>query len=195
MAGGYWRTLATISGDGTALTAAARASALQGAGGKQGLYTLRANVLKINDVIHIRAGGRISCVVTTPGTARLDLSAGVGGTAIFDTLAMNLNIIAKTTVPWVLDIEGEVRAIGNAANIFWGPGTWASEAVIGSVVANVGGIGVNTVPINTAPVVGANFDHTIDNILDFNFTQTVATGSFTLHTYKLSLCTSAGIDI
>ena len=129
--------------------------------------------------------------MTTPGTARFDLSAGVAGTAFMDTLAMNLNIIVKTNVPWVLDMEGIVRAIGTSANMFW-QGFWMSEAVIASVIANVGGIGVNTVPIATAPVIGANFDSTTDKIWDFNFTQTVATGSVTLHNFALSRKTSTG---
>lgn len=189
---GYWETLASISGDGTALTAAARASLLQGAGGKQGLYTLPANKLRIGDVLHLRASGRISCVVTTPGTARFDLSAGVGGTAFFDTLAMPLNVVAKTNVAWVLDVEMIVRAVGNAANLF-GLGYWLSEASINTAVPSTGpGPGGQTVPYNTAPVVGSNVDLTVANIIDFNFTQTVATGSITLHTYTLSLKTSTG---
>lgn len=188
---GYWETLAAVSGDGTALTAAARASLLQGAGGKQGLYTLTPNKLRVGDVLSIWAAGRISCVVTTPGTARFDLSFGVGGTACFDTLAMNLNIIAKTNVSWVLEAKGIVRTIGNAGNIFW-QGNWNSEAMIGSLVANMGGTGSVLVPIATAPVIGSNVDMTIAQILDFNFTQTVATGSCQLHQYVLSLKTSTG---
>lgn len=192
MAGGLWQVLASISGDGTALTAAARASLLQGAGGKQGLYTLRNNTLKVQDILHLRAYGRISCVVTTPGTARFDLSAGVAGTAFFDTLAMPLNVVAKTNVMWILDVTGTVRAVGNAANIFWS-GTWLSEASILTALPATGpGPGGQTVPYNTAPVVGTSFDHSLDNIVDFNWTQTAATGSITLHGYQLSLCTSTG---
>jgi hypothetical protein len=162
---------------------------LQGAGGKQGLYTLPANKLRVGDVLSIRASGRISCVVTTPGTARFSL--GIGATDIFDTLAMNLNIIAKVNVPWTLDVEGTVRVVGNVAQIFW-QGNWFSEAIIGSLVANVGPTSCVTVPINTAPVLGTAFDATIANILDFNFTQTVATGSCQLHNYALALKTSTG---
>lgn len=192
MSVGYWETLASISGDGTALTAAARASLLQGAGGKQGLYTLPANKLRIGDVLHLRAAGRISCVVTTPGTARFDLSAGVGGTAFWDSLAIPLNVVAKTNVPWILDVEMIVRAVGNAANLF-GLGFWLSEAALNTAVPSTGpGPGGNTLPYNTAPVVGSNVDLTVANIIDFNFTQTVATGSITLHTYCLSLKTSTG---
>jgi hypothetical protein len=188
---GYWETLASIPADGTALTAAARASMLQG-GAKPGLYTLQPNKLRIGDCLRLRAFGRISNVVTTPGTARFDLSAGVGGTAFFDTLAMPLNIVAKTNVMWNLLVEGIVRAIGSTANIFWS-GAWLSEASINTALPATGpGPGGQNVPYNTAPVVGANFDHSVAQILDFNFTQTVATGSVTLHGYILSLLTSTG---
>jgi hypothetical protein len=189
---GYWETLASISGDGTALTAAARASLLQGAGGKQGLYTLAANKLRVNDQLHIFASGRISCLITTPGTARFDLSFGVGGTACFDSLAIPLNIVAKTNVSWVLEVMGTVRTIGNAGNIFW-QGFFLSEANILVPIPSTGpGPGGQLVPYNTAPVVGSNVDMTLSQILDFNWTQTVATGSVQLHQYSLALKTSTG---
>jgi hypothetical protein len=116
---GYWETLASVQGDGTALTAAARASLLQSAA-KSGLYTLAANRLRVGDVLHIRASGRISSVITTPGTARFDLSFGVGGTACMDTLAIPLaTVAARTNTPWMLDMEGVVRAVGSTGNVFW----------------------------------------------------------------------------
>ena len=187
---GLWQTLATISGDGTALTAAARASMLQGAGGKQGLWTMRPNELNIGDMLEIYAAGRISCVVTTPGTARFDLSAGVGGTAFFDTNAMPLNIVAKTTVAWELLVRGCVRTIGNAGNIWW-QGWWLSEASINTALPATGpGPGGQNVPYNATPAIGANWDMTISTIFDFNFTQTVATGSCTCHIYQLSKLTA-----
>lgn len=189
---GYWETLSAISGDGTALTAAARASALQGAGGKQGLYTLAPNKLRVGDVLDISAFGRISSVVTTPGTFRFDLSFGVGGTASFDTLAIALNIVAQTNVPFYLNAQGIVRSIGNAGTIFWG-GTVSSTAFINTAAVATGPYtGTIAVPFNTAPVVGAAVDMTVATILDFNWTQTAATGSMTLHNYTLSLRTSTG---
>jgi hypothetical protein len=166
---GYWETLASISGDGTALTAAARASLLQGAGGKQGLYTLAANKLRVNDQLHIFASGRISCLITTPGTARFDLSFGVGGTACFDSLAIPLNIVAKTNVSWVLEVMGTVRTIGNAGNIFW-QGFFLSEANILVPIPSTGpGPGGQLVPYNTAPVVGSNVDMTLASKLRASF--------------------------
>jgi hypothetical protein len=191
MSVGYWETLASVSGDGTALTAASRASLLQGSA-KSGLYTLPANKLRIGDVLKLRAGGRISCVVTTPGTALFDLSAGVGGTAFFSTTAIPLNIVAKTNVPWILDVELIVRSVGNTAT-FFPQGFWLSEAALNVAVPSTGpGPGGNTLPYNTAPAAGTSVDLSVANIIDFNFTQTVATGSITLHTYTLSLMTSTG---
>jgi hypothetical protein len=190
MAIGFWETLASINGDGTALTAAARASATQGTSATMGRFTMPANKMKVGDQIHAKAHGRISCVVTTPGTARFDIS--IGGTANFDTLAMPLNIVAQTNVPWTLEVFGTVRAIGTTANIFWN-GVWHSTASLNvPAVATGPWSGVITVPYNTAPVVGANFDSTINQLWDLQFTQTVATGSMTLHQYNLAYMSSTG---
>lgn len=192
MSVGYWETLATVTGAGTALTAAARASLLGGASGKVGLYTLPANKLKIGDVLHLRAAGSISCAVTTPGSITFDLSAGVGGTAFFSSGVIPLNIVAKVSVPWILDIELSLRANGSTAN-FMGLGFWLSEAALNTAIPATGpGPGGNTLPYNTAPAVGSNVDFSIANIIDFNFTQTVATGSVTLQSYALSLKSSTG---
>lgn len=195
MAGGYWQTLATISGDGTALTAGTRASLLGGAGGKQGLYTFQPNTLRVGDVLHIRAGGRLSTAVTTPGTSLWDFALGPAalGTAVFSSLALAGNVTVQTNVPWVLDVEGTVRVVGNAANIFW-QGYIHSTAFINTAAIATGPYaGSIALPFNTAPVVGANFDNTVANIADFAFTQSTATASCTLHTYALSLKTSPGL--
>lgn len=187
---GFWETLASLNADGTALTAAARASATQGAAATGARYTMAGNRLRIGDRLNIHAHGRISCVVTTPGTARFDLAAGA--TAVFDTLAMPLNIVAQTTVPWELEAFGTVRAVGTTGNIFWS-GRFASTASLNvAAVATGPWAGVVTVPYNTAPVVGASFDTTVASLWDFFFTQTAATGSMTLHQYALSLQSSRG---
>src|SRR5260221_411784 len=106
-------TLVTAQVDGTAITAAAATSAIPAAA----KITLPNNFFYIGRMLKIFAMGRISCVVTTPGTARWDVR--LGGTVVFDTAALNLNIVAKTTVPWWLEIELTCRAIGSgtAANL------------------------------------------------------------------------------
>jgi hypothetical protein len=178
----WQETLLAHRGDGTALTAAARASLLQGSTATRAKYTFPANFFEVNRAIKIQASGRISCVVTTPGTARFDFT--LGGTNVWDSLAINLNIVAKTNVHWTLDTTLFCQAAGDGTTATLFPGTclFESEAVIASPLPTVGGSGAVLLPYNTAPAVGGGFNSTISNAFDFNFTQTVATGSITLHT-------------
>lgn len=195
---GYWETLVSLAVDGATQTAVGPTTLLTAGGTMtQARCTLAGNRLRIGDIMHLRAGGRISCAVTTPGTARFRLIWGNSGTgvAFMDTLAIPLNIVVQTTQPWVLDMEGIVRVVGGATQLFW-LGTFASQAVIGGGTqgAATGTPTIATVPWNVAPVLGTAFDSTIApvNGIDFDFTQTVSTGSLTLHTYALSLKTSSG---
>ena len=177
---GFVETLIEAQTAGSALTAAARASATPTHARK----VLQPNTFRfLGQQFRLYASGRISCAVTTPGTARFDLAFGAN--VVFDTLAMNLNVVAKTNVHWVLDVLLTLRAIGAAANLM-GQGTWTSEAVIGSPLPTAGGSGVLTVPYNAAPVVGANFDSGASQLADLFFTQTVATGSMTLEQFSLT---------
>lgn len=166
--------------DGPTLTAAARASCIPTAERK----VLPNNFFYIGRAIRFLIGGRISCVVTTPGTARFDIDMGSAGTTIvFDTGALNLNIVAKVTVPWLLDITLVCRAVGTGTSTTFFPmGYFASEAVIASPLPSVGGNGWLNVPVGT-PAVGAGMDNTAASALDAFFTQTVATGSMTVHNY------------
>lgn len=175
------QTLITAQAPGTAITAASRTSCLP----TQGKITLPNGFFsQIGDQFRLTASGSISCVVTTPGTARYDLT--LGGVLVFDTLAMNLNVVAKTNVHWYLDVLLTIRALGSgtSANLL-AQGLWTSEAVIASPLPTVGGVGVLTVPVATAPSVSTGFDSTSALAVDFSFTQTVATGSMTLHQFGI----------
>lgn len=182
---GYWKSLASAQGGGTAVTAAARTTMLP----TQAQPTIPAGALldAPGKQLLLEACGQISSAVTTPGTARFDFS--LGGTVVFDTLAMNLNIVAKVNVHWFLRVWLTLRVVGSAA-LFLGQGTWTSEAVIASPVPTVGGSGVFTVPYNTAPANGATFDSRAAQLVDFSFTQTVATGSCSLTQFNLSCPTN-----
>jgi hypothetical protein len=107
-----------------------------------------------------------------------------GTTIVFDTLALNLNVVAKTTVPWWLDVVLVCRAVGNGTGTTFFPvsGCFQSEAVVGSPLPTVGSNGSLNVPVGT-PAVGAGMDNNAASILDVFFTQTVATGSMTVHGY------------
>lgn len=175
----FQETLIWTAVDGPTLTAAASATCLH----PTGLITIPPNWWYVGRMLKVSAQGRISCVVTTPGTARFAVRQSA--VSIFDTGALNLNVVAKTTVPWWLEIIMTCRAIGSGtnANVF-GFGTFQSEAVVGSPLPAAGGNGCLMCPVGT-PAVGTGFDSTIANILDLYFTQTVATGSLTVHNYRV----------
>lgn len=165
---------------GPTLTAAAAASMLD----STGRFAFPASMLKIGDSLVIHAAGIISNAVTTPGTARFDLR--LGSTVIFDTGALNLNVVAKSNVPWVLDVDLVVRAVGDGTLCqFWGQGEWTSEAVIASPLPTVGGNGSLNVPVSGLALSTGFNSQTASNIIDSFFTQTVATGSMTCQQFRL----------
>lgn len=198
MAQGFVNTLVTLQASGTAVTAAARTSMT--AGSTQGRFTIPANAIKQpGDMIEIDARGIISCVVTTPGTARFDLAYGATlGTALFDTQAVPLNIVARTSVPWRLTLRATAQVVGTASNWVW-DGELITEALINTALQATGpGPGGTRVPYSGTATGASNivsasgFNTTVSNILDLNFTQTVATGSITLQQMSLSLLTATG---
>lgn len=165
---------------GPTLTAAAAASMLP-----QGTpMSVPPGFFEDGKLIRVEARGIISCVVTTPGTARFDVR--VGGVIAFDSLAMPLNIVAKTNVPWVLNATLMCRGAGtgtSTATMGWG--TWTSEAVLASPLPTAGGSGTFVLPFNAAPVTSSGWDNSVSNLVDAYFTQTVATGSLTCQSFSI----------
>lgn len=175
----WQETLISAIADGPTITAAAATSAIHTAA----KLTFPNNYFVVGKRIRVSVQGRVSCVVTTPGTARFDLR--LGSTVVFDTGAINLNTTAKTAVPFTLEIELTCRAIGNGTTTtFMGQGIFQSEALIASPVNTAGGNGSLLVPVG-APAVGTGVDSTATQALDMFFTQTVATGSLTVHQYMV----------
>lgn len=188
MSGNFWEeTLVTAIADGPALTAAAAATCLHSAA----KWTLPNGYLGlIGRTMRLWLAGRISVVVTTPGTARFDVRAG--GTVMFDTAAMNLNVVAKTNLPWWLDILFTMRTNGNGVlSTAWGFGRFQSEAVVGAPLSSAGGNGSLVTSGGGglgATAIGAGFDSTAADAIDVFFTQTVATGSLTVNNMILESC-------
>jgi len=139
-------------------------------------------------MLRLLASGRISTVVTTPGTLTLDFR--VGSVVAFNGGAISLNTTAQTNATWRLEMNMVVRAIGNStsANIL-GVGEFTSRAVIGSAAAAAGGVGTWLLP-DTAPAVGTGFDSTASAYLDLFATWSVAnaSNSITLHQFELVSC-------
>jgi hypothetical protein len=179
------QVIASSYTDGPTLTAAAAASLLP-------TYvptTLPAGYWQIGRIWRITASGRISNVVTTPGTARFDLR--LAAVTAWDSLAIPLNVVAKVNVPWFLQVILTCRSVGSGTSAtLMGQGYWLSESGLLVPLPSTGpGPGGNTLPYNTAPAVGTGFDSTAALALDFRWTQTAATGSITMHQFLIEQLT------
>jgi len=141
--------------------------------------------------LSLYASGRISTVVTTPGTLTFDVrfkDSGGNTVIVWNGGAINLNTTAQVNASWELWVKLAQRALGSgtAANLI-GVGRWASRALVGSAAVAAGGVGAIVLP-DTAPAVGTGFDSTLSQIVDLFATWSVAnaSNSITLHDYELT---------
>lgn len=174
-------------GDGSALTNSTTPTSLLPAAAKYKLWPCYFESL--GKSIRILAHGRISTVVTTPGTLTLQLrltDSAATTVSVFSSGAMTLNTTAQVTVPWELDVTCIARSVGSAGTLF-GFGRWCSHAVIGSAAPTAGTAGTHILPYNAAPAVGTAFDMTLENRVDLFATWSVAdaSNSITLHNFQL----------
>lgn len=176
----WHETLINSQVDGPALTNSVAATSLLNTHEK---WVMPASWAQVGRVLRLKAAGRISTVVTTPGT--LTLSARIGAITIANGGAMALNIVSKVNVPWTLEWLLTCRAIGAAAN-FHHQGIWTSEAVIGAPLPSAGGAGVHMLP-NAAPAVGTNFDSATAATVDFFAQWSVANPGNSIQLHQLSL--------
>lgn len=148
-------------------------------------FTLPAGFIdRPGQYLRIRASGQISCVVTTPGTLLFQVL--FGAIVVFNSAAggIALNIVAKTNVTWMLDIEMQVRTIGAGTSAtMLGVGMFTSEAVVGSAV----GQATTAFHPASAPAVSTGFDSTIAMAVDLQakFSVATATTALTCMTYVL----------
>jgi len=175
----YQAGLVEAQVDGTAGTSTTENSLLPAAA----KWTMPANyIYRIGQRFHVSATGRISNIITTPGTITWKFKMGpTANIAVGTSTARNLNIVAKTTVGWQLDWYFTVRAIGSgtSANMMHN-GAWTSESVIGSAAGSAG-----SVTMQDTPAVGTGFDSTVANVCDLTATFSLTGNSITLHTYGL----------
>ena len=183
MAETHWRSPIITSAitDGPTLTAAAAASCIPTAN----KITLPNNYWVPGKQWEITMAGRISSVITTPGTARFDLR--IGAVVAFDSLAILLDTVAgHTSVGWFLKIFLTCRAAGaGTVTQLFGHGLWTSEDLLGVPATAPKGVLTAMLPWNTTPALGTGFDNTLANTVDVFFTQTAATGSMTVHQYQV----------
>jgi hypothetical protein len=134
--------------------------------------TLPPNFLEPGRQLRITATGRISNIVTTPGTLTLDVR--LGSVVAFNGGAMQLSTTAHTTLPWWLDILLTVRAEGNSTsgNLI-GLAKMTSQAVSVSGADPTTGHSILVAP-NSTPTVGTGYDSTVAQTLDLFATFSIA---------------------
>lgn len=178
----WQETLVAAQGDGTQILNSTTAASIIPASAK---ITLPNNWFQIGRVLRVTLHGRMSNVVTTPGTFTLDVR--VGAVIAFTSQAIPLNIVAKTDLPWFSQIILTCRSIGASTSAtLMGSGFWLAENYVGSPLPATGGAGIVVIP-NTTPAVGTGFDSTAANTIDVfgKFSVSTATTSLTLHQYIL----------
>jgi len=173
-------TLVTAHGDGAAIANTTSQTSLLPAQAKQVVPTGALD--RAGAQIWLRAAGRMSNIVTTPGTLTLELK--YGSVVVASSGALSLNVVAKTNTGWWLDWMLTLRDPGAAAT-FMHQGFFKSHSVIGSPAPTAGGAGVHLIPYNAAPAVGTAFDSKAAQILDLCATWSIANSgnSIQLHQY------------
>lgn len=180
-------TLITAQIDGTALASSTTATSIIPPAAR---FTLPSNYFSIGKALRLRAIGRISTVVTTPGNLTLAVNLGSVASPIiaFTSGTMALNVTAQTNATWWAEILLTCRAIGatTTANLM-GTGSFVSRALLNApAVGTTVGVGMELMP-DTAPAVGTGFDSTITNVVDFfaTFSVSNASNSIQVHQYTL----------
>lgn len=188
----WQQTLIAAQGDGTAHNTSTAESAAGVILPGQAKFTFPANFFDvIGKTIRITAGGRVSNIVTTPGTLTLRFKLGpTQNIAVASTGAMQLSAVAKTNVTWYLQWLLTLRAVGASTSAnFMHTGQWASESTVGGGTGAAGQtvpIGVYQIPA-TAPAVGTGFDSTVANVADLTaqFSVSNANNSIQVHQFVI----------
>lgn len=173
----WGETLISSQVDGTAVTGTAAAAVEPPAA----RFTLPANFFVPGKVLRVSAWGRISNIVTTPGTLTLDVRFNTSS-VVFNGGAVSLNVVAKTNVSWRLNMLLTCRTIGNGTvATIMGQGDLTTESIVG---ATAGQPLTQLLPAS-APVVGTGFDSTVAQTVDLFATFSLTGNSLTAHQYTL----------
>ena len=168
----YPLILSTASADGVALTNSVAAASIMPA---SAIATIPAGSLQVGSTLKLMLRGRMSTVVTTPGTLTLDVRLGSVIISAFGAMLLNVN--AQTNATWEVILLATIRAVGSGttANAIV-TGCFVSRTLIGSPAVAAGGAGTAMLP-DTAPVVGAGFDSTAALAINVFATWSVASAS------------------
>lgn len=172
--------------DGSALSASTTQTSILAPAAR---YTLPSNFFDVGRSLYVSARGRISTLVTSPGTLTFFICLGTVASPInaFSGGALNLNVTAQTNATWEAEWTLTCRAIGSgtSANLI-GVGSWTSRAIIGSPAVASGAPSTQLMP-DTAPAVGTGFDSTITNVVDLQAQWSTNSGSNSIQCHMFLL--------
>lgn len=179
-------TLMAMEASGTSLTSSVTATSLLHTSGR---FTLPPNFMAIGKAIRITFAGRMSNLVTTPGTLTLDIRMGpTSNIIVFDGAAMQMSTTAHTNVPLFGQIMMTCRAIGGStsANIL-SQGIITSQALSLTAVADSTTTPATLLMPNTNPAVGTGFDSTVAMVVDMygTFSVNSASNAVLIHQFWL----------
>lgn len=172
--------------DGAALANSTVATSLLAAASK---VTILSEVFEVGRSFRIKAAGRVSNIVTTPGTLTLDVRFvdSAGTVIVANGGAMGLNIVAKTNVSWFLEWLLTVRSIGSGTSAtLMHQGKWTSESVVGSPLPSAGGSGTLLLPAS-APAVGTGFNSQVEQLVDLFATFSIANAGNSIQLHQFSV--------
>lgn len=179
-------TLINSQVDGPALASSSAATSLLPGAAK---LVLPSNYFtKIGKKLRIKGFGRISNIVTTPGTFTLDVRLNATPIVVFNGGAMQMSSTAHTNVPFEFEINLTARAIGSGTTAtLIGLAKVTSQALSLTAVADPTTTMDTLLAPATAPAVGTGFDSTAANLLDLfgTFSISNAANAFTLHDFSV----------
>jgi hypothetical protein len=157
---------------------------------QEALYPIGANALALGDSFHVSVKGGISNIVTTPGTITFQIM--FGSIVVWSSGAIQLNATAHTTLPFSLEVDLVVQllntTVGGAIAKMMGIGvlTGVMFTKTAGQTDGANSESVITVPV-TAPALGAAFDSTIGQTMDFwaGFSISNAGNGIQVATYRV----------
>jgi len=179
---GYYNSLGTLQAVGPTLATFTTAASLLNA---QAKITLPAGFCSyIGQKLLIRAQGQLG----STGTPTFTIDVRFGTNIVFNGGAMNVVSGGTTTLPFWLDIDMTVRALGatTSANLM-GQGRITGRSLSLTSVAVSTTTPATLMLPDTTPAVGAGFDSTTTNVVDLFCACSVsnAANAITLQQYEL----------
>ena len=161
----WMQTLASQQAQGTLFTNYTTAKTVIN---PQALYIAPAGFFQnVGQVLTVDVYGAISNIVTTPGTITFQVM--FGSIAVFTTGAIQLNATAHTTLPFRLHAELTLRVVGSGTTAKFIGMSEVAGVMFTATAGQTDGANTQTIlqAPATAPALGAGFDSTSAQTIDF----------------------------